>query len=161
MCHTRSLSLTSNKLADVIAGTDAIPRRAPSILNLEEQISKPSQSKVLASYLNLGQHLRNTTKNNLQQSNCQAAVNMLVYETRECTMMLMPLEVIVSSHNSLGNGRYYDVESSSSFAFDHTKQVCLIIFFIRQGLTDDRKQAEFRAIFWKAINQILCRSTIL
>lgn len=30
--------------------------------------------------------------------------------------------VIVSSHNSLGDGRYYDVESSSSFAFDHTTQ---------------------------------------
>jgi len=30
--------------------------------------------------------------------------------------------VIVSSHNSLGDGRYYDVESSSSFAFDHKTQ---------------------------------------
>ncbi|KAM5510725.1 2-oxoisovalerate dehydrogenase e1 beta subunit [Fusarium oxysporum f. sp. phaseoli] len=30
--------------------------------------------------------------------------------------------VIISSHNSLGDGRYYDVESSSSFAFDHTTQ---------------------------------------
>ncbi len=32
-------------------------------------------------------------------------------------------QVIISSHSSLGNGRYYDVESSSSFAFDHTTQV--------------------------------------
>lgn len=31
-------------------------------------------------------------------------------------------QVIVSSHNSLGDGRYYDVESSSSFAFDHATQ---------------------------------------
>jgi len=31
-------------------------------------------------------------------------------------------QVIVSSHNSLGDGRYYDVENSSSFAFDHTTQ---------------------------------------
>ncbi|KAH7397809.1 putative F-actin-capping protein [Cadophora sp. MPI-SDFR-AT-0126] len=30
--------------------------------------------------------------------------------------------VIISSHNSLGDGRYYDVESSSSFAFDHSTQ---------------------------------------
>ncbi|KAL4722406.1 F-actin-capping protein subunit alpha [Fusarium chlamydosporum] len=30
--------------------------------------------------------------------------------------------VIISSYNSLGDGRYYDVESSSSFAFDHTTQ---------------------------------------
>ena len=32
-------------------------------------------------------------------------------------------QVVVSSHNSLGGGRYYDVESSTSFAFDHTTQV--------------------------------------
>jgi hypothetical protein len=32
-------------------------------------------------------------------------------------------QVIVSSHNSLGDGRYFDVESSSSFAFDHATQV--------------------------------------
>jgi hypothetical protein len=31
-------------------------------------------------------------------------------------------QVVISSHNSLGGGRYYDVESSSSFAFDHTTQ---------------------------------------
>ncbi|KAH8816140.1 F-actin-capping protein-like protein subunit alpha-2 [Xylogone sp. PMI_703] len=30
--------------------------------------------------------------------------------------------VIVSSYNSLGDGRYYDVESSSSFEFDHATQ---------------------------------------
>ncbi|KAM4062953.1 f-actin capping protein alpha subunit [Hirsutella rhossiliensis] len=30
--------------------------------------------------------------------------------------------VLISSHNSLGDGRYYDVESSSSFAFDHKTQ---------------------------------------
>jgi hypothetical protein len=30
--------------------------------------------------------------------------------------------VIVSSHNSLGGGKYYDVESSSSFTFDHSTQ---------------------------------------
>jgi hypothetical protein len=29
-------------------------------------------------------------------------------------------QVIVSSYNSLGDGRYYDVESSSSFEFNHT-----------------------------------------
>lgn len=33
------------------------------------------------------------------------------------------MKVIVSSHNSLGDGRYYDVESSSSFAFNHSTQV--------------------------------------
>ncbi|KAI2610091.1 subunits of heterodimeric actin filament capping protein Capz [Hypoxylon fragiforme] len=29
-------------------------------------------------------------------------------------------QVVISEHSSLGNGRYYDVESSSSFDFDHT-----------------------------------------
>lgn len=32
-------------------------------------------------------------------------------------------QVIVSAHSALGAGRYYDVESSSSFAFDHLTQV--------------------------------------
>jgi capping protein alpha len=31
-------------------------------------------------------------------------------------------QVVISSHNSLGGGRYYDVETSSSFTFDHTTQ---------------------------------------
>ncbi len=31
-------------------------------------------------------------------------------------------QVIISSHSSLGGGRYYDVESSSSFEFNHTTQ---------------------------------------
>ncbi|KAF5134478.1 F-actin-capping protein subunit alpha [Metarhizium anisopliae] len=30
--------------------------------------------------------------------------------------------VVISSHNALGDGRYYDVESSSSFAVDHATQ---------------------------------------
>jgi capping protein alpha len=31
-------------------------------------------------------------------------------------------KAIVSKYNSLGDGRYYDVESSTSFAFDHPLQ---------------------------------------
>ncbi|TDZ61465.1 F-actin-capping protein subunit alpha [Colletotrichum trifolii] len=31
-------------------------------------------------------------------------------------------QVIISSHNSLGDGKYFDVESSTSFTFDHTTQ---------------------------------------
>ena len=31
-------------------------------------------------------------------------------------------EVLVSEHNRLGDGRYYDVASQSSFAFDHNTQ---------------------------------------
>ena len=33
-------------------------------------------------------------------------------------------QVLVSSHNSLGDDRYYDVESSSLFMFDHNARVC-------------------------------------
>lgn len=31
-------------------------------------------------------------------------------------------QVIISSHSSLGDGQYFDVESSTSFSFDHTTQ---------------------------------------
>lgn len=31
-------------------------------------------------------------------------------------------QVIISEFSALGDGRYFDVESSSSFAFDHTSQ---------------------------------------
>lgn len=34
-------------------------------------------------------------------------------------------QVLVSSYNSLGEGRYYDAESQTSFSFDHTTQVRL------------------------------------
>ena len=30
--------------------------------------------------------------------------------------------VVISSHNNLGDDRYYDIESSCSFAFDHASQ---------------------------------------
>jgi hypothetical protein len=32
---------------------------------------------------------------------------------------LIHFKAIVSSHNFLGDGRYYDVDSSTSFTFDH------------------------------------------
>ncbi|KAL3421431.1 f-actin-capping protein subunit alpha [Phlyctema vagabunda] len=47
------------------------------------------------------------------------------YNEEQFTTVKLPggsQNVIVSSHNSLGDGRYYDVESSSSFAFDHSTQ---------------------------------------
>ncbi len=33
-------------------------------------------------------------------------------------------QVLVSSHNALGDSRYYDAASQTSFAFDHVAQVC-------------------------------------
>ncbi|KAH8601134.1 F-actin-capping protein subunit alpha [Bisporella sp. PMI_857] len=47
------------------------------------------------------------------------------YNEEQFTTVKLPgssQNVIISSHNSLGDGRYYDIEGSSSFAFDHTTQ---------------------------------------
>ncbi|QUC21116.1 uncharacterized protein UV8b_05359 [Ustilaginoidea virens] len=47
------------------------------------------------------------------------------YNEEQLTTVTLPgssQPVLVTEHNSLGDGRYYDVESSSSFAFDHTRQ---------------------------------------
>ena len=47
------------------------------------------------------------------------------YNEEQCVTARLPgssQQVIVSSRSSLGGGRYYDVESSSSFAFDHATQ---------------------------------------
>ncbi|KAK4166479.1 F-actin-capping protein subunit alpha [Cladorrhinum sp. PSN259] len=46
--------------------------------------------------------------------------------------------VIISSHSSLGNGRYYDVESSSSFAFDHaTQKASAVESYVLEGEQKD------------------------
>jgi len=47
------------------------------------------------------------------------------YNEEQFTTTKLPggsAEVLVSPYNSLGDGRYYDVESQSSFAFDHATQ---------------------------------------
>lgn len=47
------------------------------------------------------------------------------YNEEQFTTVKLPgssESVIVSPHNSLGDGRYYDVEKSSSFEFDHATQ---------------------------------------
>ncbi|KAG7286121.1 F-actin-capping protein subunit alpha [Staphylotrichum longicolle] len=47
------------------------------------------------------------------------------YNEEQLTTVKLPgssQPVIVSSHSALGGDRYYDVESSCSFAFDHTTQ---------------------------------------
>jgi capping protein alpha len=69
-------------------------------------------------------------------------------------------KVIVSSHNSLGDGQYYDVESSSSFSFDHSTQVHTVkVEYGGKAANRSRKQAASKAMFWKAASQILCKST--
>ncbi|UNI22587.1 F-actin-capping protein subunit alpha [Purpureocillium takamizusanense] len=47
------------------------------------------------------------------------------YNEEQLTTVKLPgssQTVLISSHNSLGDSRYYDVESSSSFEFDHVTQ---------------------------------------
>ena len=44
------------------------------------------------------------------------------YNEEQFTTAKLPggsTEVLVNPHNSLGDGRYYDVETQSSFDFDH------------------------------------------
>ncbi|MCJ1478356.1 F-actin-capping protein subunit alpha [Lambiella insularis] len=48
------------------------------------------------------------------------------YNEEQLTVVKLPggsQNVLVTPYNSLGDGRYYDVESNSSFAFDHTTQI--------------------------------------
>lgn len=47
-------------------------------------------------------------------------------------------QVIISSHSSLGDGRYYHVESSSSFAFDHaTQKATAVQSYVLEGALAD------------------------
>ncbi|KAF4449706.1 transketolase [Fusarium austroafricanum] len=55
--------------------------------------------------------------------------------------------VIISSHNSLGDGRYYDVESSSSFAFDHTTQKASAVqSYVLEGSQADLVKSTLKSI---------------
>lgn len=76
-------------------------------------------------------------------------------------------QVIISSHSSLGSGRYYDVESSSSFSFDHATQVCHHIFH-REGHRSRvgshakvpgcyRKRVRSRAMRWRVLKRTWCK----
>ena len=49
-------------------------------------------------------------------------------------------QVLISSYNSLDDGRYFDVESRCSFAFDHVTQVrALVPYIIYMGAKFERK----------------------
>ncbi|KAH7312403.1 2-oxoisovalerate dehydrogenase beta subunit [Stachybotrys elegans] len=55
--------------------------------------------------------------------------------------------VLVSSHNSLGDGRYYDVESSSSFAFDHaTQKASAVQSYVVEGAQADLVKSTLKAL---------------
>ncbi|KAM3501588.1 hypothetical protein MY10362_005436 [Beauveria mimosiformis] len=55
--------------------------------------------------------------------------------------------VLVSEHNRLGDGRYYDVESSSSFEFDHTTQKASAV----QSHTIEGAQADLTNGRWRSV----------
>ncbi|KAK3381352.1 putative F-actin-capping protein [Podospora didyma] len=56
-------------------------------------------------------------------------------------------QVIVSSHSSLGNGRYFDVESSSSFAFDHaTQKASAVQSYVLEGEQADLVKSTLKGL---------------
>jgi len=55
--------------------------------------------------------------------------------------------VLVSLYNSLGEGRYYDVESQSSFAFDHaTGKASAVQSYVIESRHEDLVYAITRSI---------------
>ncbi|KAI0391094.1 subunits of heterodimeric actin filament capping protein Capz [Xylariaceae sp. FL0594] len=55
--------------------------------------------------------------------------------------------VIISSHNSLGDGRYFDVESSSSFAFNHTTQrASAVQSYVLEGAQADLVNSTLKSV---------------
>ncbi|KAI1662213.1 putative F-actin-capping protein [Daldinia decipiens] len=56
-------------------------------------------------------------------------------------------QVIISSHSSLGNGQYYDVESSSSFTFDHvTQKASNVQSYVLEGPQADLVKSTLKSI---------------
>ena len=62
----------------------------------------------------------------------------------------------MSEFNKLGDGRYFDVESSSTFEYDHSTQVQPLRIHDWAAETDKghRKLAVYRAMCWRAQMQI-------
>lgn len=55
--------------------------------------------------------------------------------------------VVVSTHSSLGDGRYFDVESSSSFEFDHvTRKASAVQSYVLEGAQTDLVKSTIRAL---------------
>lgn len=55
--------------------------------------------------------------------------------------------VLVSSHNSLGDGRYYDVDSSSSFVFDHaTQKASAVQSYVVEGQQADLVKSTIKSL---------------
>ena len=114
------------QLADVVAGREK-KRSDHHVQELTAmKISKRSPRAIPRSSTLLNRRSGSTTRSNWPRSNSQVAARMFVYRLK---LHYMPRfaereeKVLVSSYNSLDGSRYYDVESQSSFAFNHTTQV--------------------------------------
>ncbi|KAK4147508.1 2-oxoisovalerate dehydrogenase e1 beta subunit [Dichotomopilus funicola] len=72
------------------------------------------------------------------------------YNEEQFTTVKLPgssQQVIVSSHNSLGDGRYYDPESSVSFAFDHaTQKASAVESYTAEGDTADLAKSVLKGL---------------
>ncbi|KAI1380403.1 subunits of heterodimeric actin filament capping protein Capz [Hypoxylon crocopeplum] len=56
-------------------------------------------------------------------------------------------QVIISSHSSLGDGRYFDVETSSSFAFDHaTQKASNVSSYVLEGPQADLVKSTLKSV---------------
>ncbi|RKF75038.1 F-actin-capping protein subunit alpha [Golovinomyces cichoracearum] len=96
------------ELAEVITDIEALTENDPSILSQLGPTYKKYNEDQFATVKLPGssQHVYQSL------SSLEAMMNRLIV-----------LQVIISSYNSLGDNRYYDVESSSIFTFDHTTQI--------------------------------------
>ncbi|KAK3333571.1 putative F-actin-capping protein [Cercophora scortea] len=55
--------------------------------------------------------------------------------------------VVITSHGSLGDGRYFDVESSTSFAFDHaTQKASAVQSYVLEGAQADLVKSTLKAL---------------
>jgi len=66
------------------------------------------------------------------------------------------IQTIVSEFNSLGDGRYFDTASQSSFAFDHTTQVSDSSLIGRMHTDDHRKHLLSNHMCWNHSIQTSC-----
>ncbi|KAF2802257.1 putative actin-capping protein alpha-2 chain [Mytilinidion resinicola] len=73
------------------------------------------------------------------------------YNEEQFTTVKLPggsEEVIVSSHNSLGGGRYYDVANQSSFAFDHaTQRASAVQSHVLEGSQSDLVKSLLKSLY--------------
>jgi len=72
------------------------------------------------------------------------------YNEEQFTTVKLPggsQQVIVSTHSSLGAGRYFDVESSSSFEFDHTtRKASAVQSHVLEGPQTDLVKSTLKAL---------------